>query len=81
METGYPDEELVRQRAYEIGLLRGSQPGHAMDDWLQAKNELMQSASGKVAVLEPTKTKKNGESRGVYADGTATFAWFWGGPR
>jgi len=81
METGYPDEELVRQRAYQIGLLRGFQPGHATDDWLQAKNELLQSAVGTTTKLEPTKTKKGGKDLGDCPNGTGSFAWFWGGPR
>jgi Protein of unknown function (DUF2934) len=29
------------RRAYEIYLLRGGVDGHAMDDWLQAEQELL----------------------------------------
>jgi hypothetical protein len=33
-------EEDIRRRAYEIYLGRGEQPGHDLDDWLQAEREL-----------------------------------------
>jgi hypothetical protein len=35
-----PTEEQIRARAFEICLQRGGQPGHALDDWLQAEFEL-----------------------------------------
>jgi len=33
-------DEGIRRRAYEIYLERGEQPGHELDDWLQAEREL-----------------------------------------
>jgi hypothetical protein len=33
-------DEDIRRRAYEIYLGRGEQPGHELDDWLQAELEL-----------------------------------------
>jgi Protein of unknown function (DUF2934) len=33
-------EEEIRNRAYEIYLQRGRQPGHELEDWLQAEREL-----------------------------------------
>ena len=33
-------DESVRGRAYEISLARGGEPGHELDDWLQAEREL-----------------------------------------
>ena len=33
-------DEEIRRRAYEIYLERGEQPGHELDDWLQAEHEL-----------------------------------------
>ena len=33
-------EEEIRNRAYEIYLQRGGQPGHELEDWLQAEREL-----------------------------------------
>ena len=33
-------EEEVRNRAYEIYLRRGGQPGSGLEDWLQAEREL-----------------------------------------
>lgn len=35
-----PTEEQIRQRAYEIYLLRGSTPGNPEWDWQQAELEL-----------------------------------------
>jgi hypothetical protein len=33
--------ELIRARAYRLFELRGWQPGHALDDWLQAEREVL----------------------------------------
>jgi len=33
-------EERIRRRAYELHLLRGSQPGSEVDDWLQAEEDI-----------------------------------------
>ena len=33
-------EQEIRERAYEIYLQRGAQPGHELEDWLQAEREL-----------------------------------------
>jgi hypothetical protein len=33
-------EEKIRRRAYEICLERGGEPGHDLEDWLQAEREL-----------------------------------------
>jgi hypothetical protein len=33
-------DEEIRRRAYEIYLERGKEPGHELDDWLQAEREL-----------------------------------------
>jgi hypothetical protein len=32
--------ERIRVRAYEICLERGEEPGHELDDWLQAEREM-----------------------------------------
>jgi len=32
--------EFIRQRAYELFEERGQQPGHEVEDWLQAEREL-----------------------------------------
>lgn len=34
-------EERIRHRAYELYLLRGSQPGSDLSDWLQAEEEIV----------------------------------------
>jgi hypothetical protein len=41
MSFNRPTEEQIRSRAREIFFQHGSQPGHDMDNWLQAENELM----------------------------------------
>ena len=33
-------EDLVRRRAYELFEARGHQPGHDVEDWLQAEREI-----------------------------------------
>jgi hypothetical protein len=33
-------EQEIRNRAYEIYLQRGAQPGYEVEDWLQAEREL-----------------------------------------
>jgi hypothetical protein len=33
--------ELIRARAYRLFELRARQPGHALDDWLQAEHEVL----------------------------------------
>jgi len=37
--TAEPLEILIRRRAYELYLERGSRPGDPLDDWLQAERE------------------------------------------
>jgi hypothetical protein len=37
-------EEIAR-RAYELFIARGGQPGHELDDWLQAESELLNERS------------------------------------
>jgi hypothetical protein len=39
-------EEHIRERAYEIYIERGEDDGRALDDWLQAENELQKSHRG-----------------------------------
>jgi hypothetical protein len=36
-----PQEEAIRQRAYEIYQERGGQDGSDVDDWLQAQEEIV----------------------------------------
>lgn len=37
------DRERVAYRAYELYVARGGQHGHALEDWLEAEQELLQS--------------------------------------
>ena len=38
------DPDAIARRAYELYLSRGSEPGHEMEDWLQAEAELKADA-------------------------------------
>ncbi len=40
-----PSDHAIRERAYQIYLERGCQPGHAVEDWMQAERELLQRAA------------------------------------
>lgn len=35
-------EEVVQRRAYELFVARGQEPGHELEDWLQAEEEIRQ---------------------------------------
>ena len=35
-----PTEADIRERAYQLFLARGAEPGREMEDWLQAEREL-----------------------------------------
>jgi len=48
-----PTHEQIAARAHRIYLERGCQPGHEVDDWLQAEYELLQLPVRKIAELEP----------------------------
>ncbi len=37
-----PKPEEIRQRAHEIFLARGGEPGQELEDWLRAEQELKQ---------------------------------------
>lgn len=39
-------EERIRRRAYELYVARGSEPGRALDDWLQAEGEVQAVEDG-----------------------------------
>ena len=49
-------ENRIRSRAYQIHREHGSQPGHELDDWVQAEYELMQLPVRKLAELPPPKS-------------------------
>jgi hypothetical protein len=40
MKVNGSSQDQIRARAFEIYLQRGGQPGHELDDWLQAEFEL-----------------------------------------
>jgi hypothetical protein len=54
MKVNYPTEEQIQARAHQIYLERGCEPGHDIDDWLQAEYELMQLPTQKIAELDPS---------------------------
>jgi hypothetical protein len=41
MPVSAPTPDEIAQRAYEIFQARGGEPGHDLDDWLQAESELL----------------------------------------
>jgi hypothetical protein len=46
-KVGFPElEERVRTRAYQLFEKRGHTDGHALDDWLQAKAEVLGVTKG-----------------------------------
>jgi hypothetical protein len=60
-----PTHQQIAARAYQIFLERGREPGHDMDDWLQAEYELMQLPIDQLAALDspaPSKTRGRGRS-------------------
>lgn len=47
--SGCPIEcvpDLIRKRAYQLFEERGRQPGHELDDWLQAEHEIKKHLGG-----------------------------------
>jgi hypothetical protein len=53
--TPEPTQAEIAARAHEIWVRRGSTPGRALDDWLQAERELKSGAFGAVrAAPAPT---------------------------
>lgn len=38
--NGAPSDEAIRVRAYELFERRGGEPGHELEDWLTAEQEL-----------------------------------------
>jgi hypothetical protein len=38
-------EDAIRARAYELSQARGAEPGHELDDWLEAESQLRAEGS------------------------------------
>ena len=74
-----PTHEQIAARARRIYLERGCQPGHDVDDWLQAEYELMQLPVRKIAELEPP-TPEKGRNRGKSIIALVRAAVLFGGP-
>jgi hypothetical protein len=58
MMVNGPAQNQIRARAFEIYLQRGAQPGHELDDWLQAEFELTH-APLHVVQLQPIRARRN----------------------
>jgi hypothetical protein len=43
--TGAPSAELIRVRAYEVFLARGTMAGDELSDWLIAEREIMEKTA------------------------------------
>ena len=62
MRRDGPSQEQVRAHAYQIFKERGGEPGHDMDDWLQAEYELLQLPVHRIVEMEhsaPASRHKN----------------------
>jgi hypothetical protein len=53
MDYRSPTHQEIAARAYQLYLERGFQPGHDLDDWLQAEYELMRLPIRKLAEITP----------------------------
>ena len=71
MQINYPAEKQIRSRAYQIYQEHGRQPGHDIDNWLQAEYELMQLPVHKIAELEPPQVEKSTRKSLVFLVRTA----------
>jgi hypothetical protein len=61
-----PTHQQIASRAYQIFLERGREPGHDVDDWLQAEYELMQLPLSELAELDsPPSGKSKGGRRSI----------------
>jgi hypothetical protein len=52
MPAWAPTTEEIAQRAYEIFLARGGEPGHDLDDWLQAELELLREHAARGSIRD-----------------------------
>lgn len=58
--------DQIAARAYQIFIERGREPGHDLDDWLQAQYELLQMPVEHIANLpSSTVSKKSGRMKVV----------------
>ena len=53
-----PEEEAIRLRAYELYAKRGMVEGHAVDDWLEAKADLLNGSSTTSKIQPKIKTPR-----------------------
>jgi len=61
-------EDEIRRRAFELYEARGSQDGHALDDWLLAETEIrgtLASPSQPTAKPSPAKPRKKSIAKGM----------------
>jgi hypothetical protein len=47
-----PLTEAIAERAYELFLERGAEPGHDLDDWLRAEREILDEARAHVNAIK-----------------------------
>jgi DUF2934 family protein len=48
-DTANITEDKIARRAYDLYLARGCEPGHTLDDWLQAEHELRERSLASIA--------------------------------
>ena len=47
-----PLTEAIAERAYELFLARGAEPGHDLEDWLRAEREILDAARAHVNAIK-----------------------------
>jgi hypothetical protein len=57
------DQEKIAKRAHELYLQRGSEPGHELDDWLQAEAELAAASAPEAEESAPERPAAGGARR------------------
>jgi len=70
-----PTQQELAARAYEIYRTNGSQPGHQLDDWLQAEYELRHLPLRLLAAEKPPRTPPGGSERKSISD-LVRAQWF-----
>ena len=66
MITRKPSHDEIAQRAFELYQRRGCQPGHEMEDWIEAQKQL----SIEPAKAEGSRKKKAARSTAELEEGT-----------
>jgi hypothetical protein len=58
-ERKLPTLAEIEQRAYELYVARGSEDGHALEDWLAAEKELTELSEQNVSSIPKTRAARS----------------------